>query len=108
VLSSHIPFLMGSLEILNDVVSPATDIKDLLAIYELTSAAGVSCLVDPALVIALSNPKNGSVNSRLVSELQGELGLKPGTLQYRGRAAVLTKLLPPLSSRPLSQLGVSL
>ncbi|XP_048474950.1 nck-associated protein 1-like [Rhincodon typus] len=58
VLSSHIPFLMGSLQILNDVVSPATDIKDLLAIYELTSAAGVSCLVDPALVIALSNQKN--------------------------------------------------
>ncbi|XP_060677133.1 nck-associated protein 1-like [Hemiscyllium ocellatum] len=58
VLSSRIPFLMGSVEILNDVVNPATDIKDLLAIYELTSAAGVSCLVDPALVIALSNPKN--------------------------------------------------
>ncbi|XP_078390792.1 nck-associated protein 1-like [Cetorhinus maximus] len=58
VLLGHIPFLMGSIQILSDIISPATDTKDMLAIYELMSAAGASCLVDPALVIALSNQKN--------------------------------------------------
>ncbi|XP_067880679.1 nck-associated protein 1-like [Heterodontus francisci] len=58
VLYDHIPFLMGSIQILSDIISPSTDIKDKLTIYELTSAAGASCQVDPALVIALSNQKN--------------------------------------------------
>ncbi|XP_038642237.1 nck-associated protein 1-like [Scyliorhinus canicula] len=58
VLSGHIPFLMGSIQLLSDIISPATDTKDMLAISELTSAAGASCQVDPALVIALSNQKN--------------------------------------------------
>uniref|UniRef100_UPI00398F0427 nck-associated protein 1-like n=1 Tax=Pristiophorus japonicus TaxID=55135 RepID=UPI00398F0427 len=58
VLSGHIPFLMGSIQILSDIVNSTTDIKDLLAIYELTSAAGAPCHVDPALVTALSNQKN--------------------------------------------------
>ncbi|XP_051865533.1 nck-associated protein 1-like [Pristis pectinata] len=58
VLSGHIPFLMGSMKILSDIASLATNRKDMLAIYELTSAAGAPCQVDPALVTALSNQKN--------------------------------------------------
>ncbi|XP_067832458.1 nck-associated protein 1-like [Heptranchias perlo] len=49
---------MGSIQTLSDNINPATDMKDMMAIYELTSAAGTPCQVDPALVTALSNQRN--------------------------------------------------
>ncbi|XP_061689337.1 nck-associated protein 1-like [Syngnathoides biaculeatus] len=53
VLEKHCPFLMGPIESLKDCVSPDTDIKVTLSVFELASAAGMSCDVDPALVSAI-------------------------------------------------------
>ncbi|NWV17808.1 NCKPL protein, partial [Origma solitaria] len=49
VFSQHCPFLMGPIECLADVVTPDTDIQVTLSIFELASAAGIPCEVDPAL-----------------------------------------------------------
>ncbi|XP_078287287.1 nck-associated protein 1-like isoform X1 [Rhinoraja longicauda] len=62
VLSGHIPFLMGSMKILSEIASLTTNRKDMLAIYELTSAAGARCTVDPALVTALSTQKKENLS----------------------------------------------
>ncbi|NXM22384.1 NCKPL protein, partial [Ploceus nigricollis] len=55
VFSQRCPFLMGPIESLADVVTPDTDIEVTLSIFELASAAGVPCEVDPALVTALAS-----------------------------------------------------
>ncbi|NXP43223.1 NCKPL protein, partial [Leiothrix lutea] len=61
VFSQHCPFLMGPIEGLADVVTPDTDIQVTLSIFELASAAGIPCEVDPALVTALAgNRTEGS------------------------------------------------
>uniref|UniRef100_A0A452R1A8 NCK associated protein 1 like n=1 Tax=Ursus americanus TaxID=9643 RepID=A0A452R1A8_URSAM len=57
VFSSHCPFLMGPIECLKEFVTPDTDIKVTLSIFELASAAGVGCDIDPALVAAIANLK---------------------------------------------------
>ncbi|XP_054520181.1 nck-associated protein 1-like isoform X3 [Pan troglodytes] len=57
VFSSHCPFLMGPIECLKEFVTPDTDIKVTLSIFELASAAGVACDIDPALVAAIANLK---------------------------------------------------
>uniref|UniRef100_A0A8C3J6K3 NCKPL protein n=1 Tax=Calidris pygmaea TaxID=425635 RepID=A0A8C3J6K3_9CHAR len=57
VFSHHCPFLMGPIECLTDVVTPDTDIKVTLSIFELASAAGIPCEVDPALVNVLAGSK---------------------------------------------------
>ncbi|NXN07051.1 NCKPL protein, partial [Indicator maculatus] len=57
VFSYHCPFLMGPIECLTDVVTPDTDIQVTLSIFELASAAGISCEVDPALVNVLAGSK---------------------------------------------------
>lgn len=57
VFSSHCPFLMGPIECLKEFVTPDTDIKVTLSVFELASAAGVSCDIDPALVAAIANLK---------------------------------------------------
>ncbi|NWT77335.1 NCKPL protein, partial [Prunella himalayana] len=54
VFSQHCPFLMGPIECLADVVTPDTDIQVTLSVFELASAAGIPCEVDPALVTALA------------------------------------------------------
>ncbi|KAM8990521.1 nck-associated protein 1-like [Ara ararauna] len=73
VLSHHCPFLMGPIECLMDVVTPDTDIQVTLSIFELASAAGIPCEVDPALVnvlagskTAASSPEEQSKVSRLL------------------------------------------
>ncbi|NXM72803.1 NCKPL protein, partial [Serilophus lunatus] len=53
VFSQHCPFLMGPIECLTDVVTPDTDIQVTLSIFEVASAAGIPCEVDPALVNVL-------------------------------------------------------
>ncbi|XP_051932866.1 nck-associated protein 1-like isoform X2 [Hippocampus zosterae] len=53
VLEKHCPFLMGPIECLKDCVSPDTDIKVTLSVFEMASAAGMSCDVDPVLVSAI-------------------------------------------------------
>ncbi|TRZ05055.1 hypothetical protein HGM15179_022052, partial [Zosterops borbonicus] len=59
VFSQHCPFLMGPIEGLADVVTPDTDIQVTLSIFELASAAGIPCEVDPALVTALARHRTG-------------------------------------------------
>ncbi|XP_036616965.1 nck-associated protein 1-like isoform X1 [Trichosurus vulpecula] len=57
VFSSHCPFLMGPIECLKDFVTPDTDIKVTMSVFELASAAGVCCDIDPTLVAAIANLK---------------------------------------------------
>ncbi|NXL54631.1 NCKPL protein, partial [Podilymbus podiceps] len=57
VFSHRCPFLMGPIECLTDVVTPDTDIQVTLSIFELASAAGIPCEVDPALVNVLAGSK---------------------------------------------------
>ncbi|XP_052017113.1 nck-associated protein 1-like isoform X3 [Apodemus sylvaticus] len=57
VFSTHCPFLMGPIECLKEFVTPDTDIKVTLSVFELACAAGVSCDIDPALVAAIANLK---------------------------------------------------
>ncbi|NXK71118.1 NCKPL protein, partial [Sylvietta virens] len=51
--------LLGPIECLADAVTPDTDIQVTLSIFELASAAGVPCEVDPALVAALAGSRTG-------------------------------------------------
>uniref|UniRef100_A0A8C5BIQ1 NCK associated protein 1 like n=1 Tax=Gadus morhua TaxID=8049 RepID=A0A8C5BIQ1_GADMO len=55
VLHKHCPYLMGPIGSLRDFVSPETDTKVTLNVFELASAAGFSCDIDPALVSAIAN-----------------------------------------------------
>uniref|UniRef100_A0A672V1X7 NCK associated protein 1 like n=1 Tax=Strigops habroptila TaxID=2489341 RepID=A0A672V1X7_STRHB len=57
VLSRRCPFLLGPIECLMDAVTPDTDIQVTLSIFELASAAGIPCEVDPALVHVLAGSK---------------------------------------------------
>ncbi|NXA43326.1 NCKPL protein, partial [Eudromia elegans] len=57
VFSHHCPFLVGPIEGLADGVTPDTDIQATLSIFELASAAGIPCDIDPALVTVLASSK---------------------------------------------------
>uniref|UniRef100_A0A8C9ZM88 NCK associated protein 1 like n=1 Tax=Sander lucioperca TaxID=283035 RepID=A0A8C9ZM88_SANLU len=52
-LKDHCPYLIGPMECLRDFISPETDIKVTLSVFELASAAGLTCDIDPALVAAI-------------------------------------------------------
>ncbi|XP_062975325.1 nck-associated protein 1-like [Elgaria multicarinata webbii] len=60
VFTNHCPFLMGPIDCLKEFVNPEMDIKVTLSIFELATAAGVPCDIDPALVSALANLKKDS------------------------------------------------
>uniref|UniRef100_A0A8C7H1W1 NCK associated protein 1 like n=1 Tax=Oncorhynchus kisutch TaxID=8019 RepID=A0A8C7H1W1_ONCKI len=62
IMQKHCPYLMGPIESLRDMVSPDTDIKVTLTVFELASAAGLNCDIDPALVAALASMHNSSVD----------------------------------------------
>ncbi|CAB1328082.1 unnamed protein product [Coregonus sp. 'balchen'] len=55
VLSCHIPFLVSSVEDFKDHIPRETDMK-------LSSAAGLPCEIDPALVVALSSQKSENIS----------------------------------------------
>lgn len=55
ILHKHCPYLMGPIESLRDFMSPETDIKVTLSVFELASAAGLKCDIDPALVAAIGS-----------------------------------------------------
>ncbi|OXB52456.1 hypothetical protein ASZ78_003229, partial [Callipepla squamata] len=63
VFSHHCPFLLGPIECLTDVVSPDTDIQVTLSIFELATAAGIPCEIDPALVNVLAGSKTDGSSS---------------------------------------------
>uniref|UniRef100_A0A7N6AFP5 NCK associated protein 1 like n=1 Tax=Anabas testudineus TaxID=64144 RepID=A0A7N6AFP5_ANATE len=54
-LNKHCPFVMGPIKNLKDLNSYEAEIKVTLSVYELASAAGLTCNIDPALVAALIN-----------------------------------------------------
>ncbi|NWU73774.1 NCKPL protein, partial [Pterocles burchelli] len=62
VFSRRCPFLMGPIECLTDIVTPETDIQVTLSIFEVASAAGVPCEVDPALVTVLGGNRTDGVS----------------------------------------------
>ncbi|XP_077459240.1 nck-associated protein 1-like [Stigmatopora argus] len=62
VLQMHCPFLMGPIQCLKDCVSPDTDIKVTLSVFELASAAGMTCDVDPALVSAVRSMQTDNMS----------------------------------------------
>ncbi|KAK2861910.1 hypothetical protein Q5P01_001443 [Channa striata] len=55
ILQKHCPYLTGPIRSLRDFFTPESDIKVALSVYELASAAGLSCLIDPALVTAIGS-----------------------------------------------------
>ncbi|XP_041946705.1 nck-associated protein 1-like [Alosa sapidissima] len=55
VMYRRCPFLMGPIQSLRDYVYPDTDIKVSLNVYELASAAGLPCNIDPTLVAAIAS-----------------------------------------------------
>lgn len=54
-MEKHCPYLKGPIECLSDYITPETDIKVTLSVYELASAAGLPCDIDPALVTAIGS-----------------------------------------------------
>ncbi|XP_060925622.1 nck-associated protein 1-like [Limanda limanda] len=55
ILLKHCPYLMGPIEYMKDFISPEADIKETLSVFELASAAGLRCNIDPALVAAINS-----------------------------------------------------
>uniref|UniRef100_A0A672IZR3 NCK associated protein 1 like n=1 Tax=Salarias fasciatus TaxID=181472 RepID=A0A672IZR3_SALFA len=55
ILDKHCPYMMRSVESLRDFVSPEADIQVTLNVFELASAAGLTCNIDPALVAAIGS-----------------------------------------------------
>ncbi|XP_068598431.1 nck-associated protein 1-like [Brachionichthys hirsutus] len=62
VLWKHCPYLMGPFECLRHIISPDDDIKVTLSVFELVSAAGCTCDIDPALVAAISNLHSDNIS----------------------------------------------
>uniref|UniRef100_A0A4W3J7A8 Nck-associated protein 1 n=1 Tax=Callorhinchus milii TaxID=7868 RepID=A0A4W3J7A8_CALMI len=62
VLSCHIPFLVSSIEDFKDHIPRETDMKVAMNVYELSSASGLPCEIDPALVVALSSQKSENIS----------------------------------------------
>ncbi|KAK7915561.1 hypothetical protein WMY93_011322 [Mugilogobius chulae] len=61
-LDKHCPYLMGPIGCLKDFLAPEADIKVTLSVYELASAAGLSCDIDPALVAAISSMQSDNTS----------------------------------------------
>ncbi|XP_075997106.1 nck-associated protein 1-like [Genypterus blacodes] len=55
VLHEHCPYIMGPVECLRNSIYPETDIKVTLNVFEMASAAGFRCNIDPALVSAVAS-----------------------------------------------------
>uniref|UniRef100_A0A3B3ZHZ4 NCK associated protein 1 like n=1 Tax=Periophthalmus magnuspinnatus TaxID=409849 RepID=A0A3B3ZHZ4_9GOBI len=62
-LKDHCPYLMGPVRYLRDFIAPEADIKVTLSVYELASAAGLSCDIDPALVAAISSMQTDNTST---------------------------------------------
>uniref|UniRef100_A0AAV2M3B0 Uncharacterized protein n=1 Tax=Knipowitschia caucasica TaxID=637954 RepID=A0AAV2M3B0_KNICA len=61
-LEKHCPYLMRPIENLRSSLSPEANTKVTLSVYELASAAGLSCDIDPALVAAISGMMTDSTS----------------------------------------------
>ncbi|KAL6112208.1 nckap1l [Pungitius sinensis] len=63
IMNKHCPYLTGPIDCLMDFISPETDIKVTLGVFELASAAGLKCNIDPALVAAISNMQTDNMSA---------------------------------------------
>uniref|UniRef100_A0A8D3E9V0 Nck-associated protein 1-like n=1 Tax=Scophthalmus maximus TaxID=52904 RepID=A0A8D3E9V0_SCOMX len=63
ILHKHCPYLMGPIKCLRDFISPEDDIKVTLSVFELASAAGLTCNIDPALVAAISSMQTDNTSA---------------------------------------------
>ncbi|XP_029006069.1 nck-associated protein 1-like [Betta splendens] len=62
VVQKHCPYLTGPIKDLRDFLSPDAEIKVTLGVYELASAAGLACNIDPALVTAISSTQTDNTS----------------------------------------------
>uniref|UniRef100_A0A4W6EE67 NCK associated protein 1 like n=1 Tax=Lates calcarifer TaxID=8187 RepID=A0A4W6EE67_LATCA len=62
ILQKHCPYLMGPIKCLRDFISPEADIKVTLSVFELASAAGLTCDIDPALVTAIRSMQTDNIS----------------------------------------------
>uniref|UniRef100_A0A8C2X9S4 NCK associated protein 1 like n=1 Tax=Cyclopterus lumpus TaxID=8103 RepID=A0A8C2X9S4_CYCLU len=62
ILNKHCPNLIGPIDCLIDFLSPETDIKVTLSVFEVASAAGFKCDIDPALVAAIGNMQTDNMS----------------------------------------------
>ncbi|XP_067287346.1 nck-associated protein 1-like [Pseudorasbora parva] len=61
IMDRHCPFLMRPIRCLKDF-QPDLDIKMTLGVYEVASAAGLPCEIDPALVSAIANMQTDNLS----------------------------------------------
>uniref|UniRef100_A0A672LSX4 Nck-associated protein 1-like n=1 Tax=Sinocyclocheilus grahami TaxID=75366 RepID=A0A672LSX4_SINGR len=59
IMDRHCPFLTRPIKCLKDFIYPEGDIKVTLGVYEMASAAGLPCEIDPTLVSAIANMQTG-------------------------------------------------
>uniref|UniRef100_A0A3P8VLS4 NCK associated protein 1 like n=1 Tax=Cynoglossus semilaevis TaxID=244447 RepID=A0A3P8VLS4_CYNSE len=62
-LNKHCPYLAGPIKGLRDFICPDADIKETMNVFELASAAGLTCDIDPALVAAVSSMKTDNTSA---------------------------------------------
>ncbi|TMS19351.1 Nck-associated protein 1-like [Larimichthys crocea] len=62
ILRKHCPYLMGPIECLRNFISPEDEIKVTLSVFELASAAGFKCDIDPGLVTAISSMQTDNIS----------------------------------------------
>uniref|UniRef100_A0A1A8TXD5 NCK-associated protein 1-like n=1 Tax=Nothobranchius furzeri TaxID=105023 RepID=A0A1A8TXD5_NOTFU len=63
ILGKHCPFLLKPIKCLRDFITPDADIQVTLNVFELASAAGLKCNIDPDLVVAIRNMKTDNTSS---------------------------------------------
>ncbi|KAG1934383.1 nck-associated protein 1-like [Pimephales promelas] len=62
IMDRHCPFIMGPVKCLKDFIQPELDIKMTLGVFELASAAGLRCEIDPGLVTAIANMQTDNLS----------------------------------------------
>uniref|UniRef100_A0AAQ5ZSH0 NCK associated protein 1 like n=1 Tax=Amphiprion ocellaris TaxID=80972 RepID=A0AAQ5ZSH0_AMPOC len=103
ILQKHCPYLMGPIECLRDLISPETDIK--VNVFELASAAGLPCDIDPALVAAIGSMQTGHNNNiHCLATAINQLAAAMFTIQNQSVEQQLKEFLM-LASSALLQLG---
>ncbi|KAI7812369.1 nck-associated protein 1-like, partial [Triplophysa rosa] len=107
IMDKHCHFLMRPIKCLKDFSYSDTDIKVALDVYEMASAAGLSCDIDPALVAAIANMLTGHQNNiHCLATAVNHLAAAMFTVQRKSIQKNLEEFLKVASSA-LLQLGQS-
>uniref|UniRef100_A0A8C1RZN2 NCK associated protein 1 like n=1 Tax=Cyprinus carpio TaxID=7962 RepID=A0A8C1RZN2_CYPCA len=94
-----------SIYCLKDLISPEGDIKVTLSVYEMASAAGLPCEIDPALVSAIANMQTGHQNNiHCLATAVNHIAAAMFTVQRKNTRIQLQEFLKVASSI-LLQLG---